>query len=83
VKALLARIESQFLLSRASQCNVAQIDHFLKQLSSGQKRIASTGNRASKMTVSQVSGKGITRGPWIESRHAFLVAGKALCRFTQ
>jgi len=68
VKALLARIESRFLLSRASQSNVAQIDHLLKRLSPGQKRIASTGNRASKMAVSQVSGKGITRGQNVEGK---------------
>lgn len=68
VKALLARIESRFLVSQARQSNVAQIDHLLKRLSPGHKKMSSPGNRAAKMAVSQVSNKGTTRGQNVEGK---------------
>lgn len=68
VKALLARIESRFLLSQASQSNVGQIDHLLKRLSPGHKKMSSTGNRAAKLAVSQVSVKGTSRGQNVEGK---------------
>lgn len=68
VKALLARIESRFLVSQASRSNVAQIDHLLKRLSPRHKKISSTGNRAAKMAASQVSVKGTTKGQNVEGK---------------
>eukprot|EP00249_Psilotum_nudum_P022113 c28380_g1_i1 orf=183-3803(+) len=41
VKALLARIESRFMLSSASHSNVAKIDHLLKRLFPSKKKTAS------------------------------------------
>eukprot|EP01018_Ginkgo_biloba_P023277 Gb_06651 [translate_table: standard] len=74
VKALLARIESRFMLSRASRSNFAKIDHLLKRLSPASKRTSSNGSRAAKKTACQGPVKG-------SSRESQKIEGKDLQRY--
>lgn len=55
VKALLARLESRFMLSSASGSNVASIDHLLKRLAPPSRKV---GGR----TGQRMNGQGMTRG---------------------
>eukprot|EP00252_Welwitschia_mirabilis_P011416 TRINITY_DN2565_c0_g1_i2.p1 TRINITY_DN2565_c0_g1~~TRINITY_DN2565_c0_g1_i2.p1 ORF type:complete len:925 (+),score=190.92 TRINITY_DN2565_c0_g1_i2:290-3064(+) len=69
LKALLARIESRFILSQASQSTVTQIDHLLKRLSPAKKKTPA-GNRAAKGGASQLPVKGTIRGPKSEDKNS-------------